>query len=294
MRFLRCGLFQIEILLSLFLVIGFGKIAKAGNENFPIGSRSAALGGSSVCLSDIWAVGNNQAGLGFLKTITAAAYFDNKFLLKDLSTGAAALAIPLKKAGVIGFSYVQTGGKLYKESKVGFAFSRAFGENISVGLQLNYQGVTIGEGYNSRKGTFTGEVGIQAKMLKRLTLGFHVYNPMMVKMANYNNERVPVIFRLGLLYQFSEKVFVTTECQKDILFKPFAKVGVEYAPVKSVFIRLGIATNPFQNGLGVGLKFGGMRIDVSSTIHPQLGISPQMGLSYAFGKEKSKENENSK
>ncbi len=263
----------------------FSLNAFAGNENFPIGSRSAALGGSSVCLSDIWAIHNNQGGLGYLKHLEAAVYFDNKFLLKDLSTGAIALAVPLRKFGVLGVSYIGTGGKLYKETKIGLAYSRAFGEVISVGIQINYQGVRIGEGYG-RKGLFTGEVGIQAKILKNLTLGFHVFNPMLTKMASYNNERVPIIFRLGLLYKFSDKVFITTECEKDVDFRPFMKFGIEYAPVKQVFIRTGISTNPFQNGIGIGLKFGGMKIDVSSTIHPQLGVSPQIGLSYAVGSHK--------
>ena len=272
-------------LLSLSFILLFFKESFAGNENFPLGSRNAALGGASVCLSDVWSVGNNQAGLGFLKSPEAAIYFDNKFLLKDLSTGAGAFAMPIKKLGTLGLSFARTGNKYYGESKVGFAFARAFGENISVGMQINYQSVRIGEGYNVRKGLFTGEIGIQAKVLKNLTLGFHMYNPMMVKMTSYNNERVPVIFQLGLLYKFSDKVFITTECQKDIAFSPFLKFGVEYSPAKVIFIRLGVATNPFQNGLGIGLKFGGMRIDVSSTIHPQLGISPQMGLSYVLGKE---------
>jgi hypothetical protein len=271
------------ILISGLALLPF--LGIAGNENFQLGARSAALGGTSACLSDIWAVGNNQAGLGYLKNITLGAYYDNKFLLKDLNTGAAAVAFPIKKMGVLAVSYVQTGSKLYKESKYGFAYARAFGENISIGIQLNYQRVFIGEGYNQRKGFFTGEVGLQAKVLKNLTLGAHVYNPTLTKMTDYNNERIPVIFKLGLLYRFSEKVFIAVEGEKDLDYKPYLKFGIEYAPVKQVFIRTGISTNPFQNGIGVGLKFGGLKIDVSSTIHPQLGVSPQMGLSYLFGKE---------
>ncbi len=259
--------------------------ALAGNENFQLGSRSAALGGTSACLSDIWAVGNNQAGLGYLKNITLGAYYDNKFLLKDLNTGAAAVAFPIKKMGVLAVSYVQTGNKLYKESKYGFAYARAFGENISIGIQLNYQRVFIGEGYNQRKGFFTGEVGLQAKVLKNLTLGAHVYNPTLTKMTDYNNERIPVIFKLGMLYKFSEKVFIAVEGEKDLDYKPYMKFGIEYAPIKQIYIRTGISTNPFQNGIGVGLNLGGLKIDVSSTIHPQLGVSPQMGLSYLFGKQ---------
>lgn len=271
------------ILISSMALLPF--LGLAGNENFQLGSRSAALGGTSACLRDIWAVGNNQAGLGYLKNITLGAYYDNKFLLKDLNTGAAAVAFPIKKMGVLAVSYVQTGNKLYKESKYGFAYARAFGENISIGIQLNYQRVFIGEGYNQRKGFFTGEVGLQAKVLKNLTLGAHIYNPTLTKMTDYNNERIPVIFKLGMLYKFSEKVFIAVEGEKDLDYKPYLKIGIEYVPVKQVFIRTGISTNPFQNGIGVGLSFGGLKIDVSSTIHPQLGVSPQMGISYLFGKE---------
>jgi len=272
-----------SILFTALLLEPFTGIS--GNENFQLGSRSAALGGSAVCLSDIWSVGNNQAGLGYLKNISFGAYYDNKFLLKELNTGSAAVAIPTKKFGVLAVSFVQTGNKLYKESKYGFAYARAFGDIISIGIQLNYQRVFIGEGYNQRKGFFTGEVGLQAKVLKNLTLGAHIFNPTLTKMTDYNNERIPVIFKLGLLYKFSEKVFIAVEGEKDLDYKPYFKIGIEYAPVKQVFFRTGISTNPFQNGIGVGLKFGSMKIDVSSTIHPQLGVSPQMGLIYQFGKE---------
>lgn len=274
-----------QLIAIIFLAVALPFKGMAGNENYPLGARSAALGGASVCLTDVWSVYNNQAGLGYIKKYTVAAYFDSKFLVSGLNTGAFAAALPLKKVGTFGLSFAQTGNKYLSENKFGLGYGRTFGENFAFGIQLNYMGIRIGEGYNVRRGYITGELGLQAKVIKNLWLGFHVFNPMLVRMADFNNERIPVIFRLGLLYKFSEKIFVSPEVMKDIEHKAVVKVGIEYAPIKQVFIRTGIATNPFQNAFGFGFNLNGLKIDVSSTIHPQLGVSPQIGLLYRFGKE---------
>ena len=55
---------------------------KATNGNDVIGSRATSLGGFSTTLSDLWSTNNNQAGLGFVKELSAGIYYENRFLIK--------------------------------------------------------------------------------------------------------------------------------------------------------------------------------------------------------------------
>jgi len=113
-----------------------------------------------------------------------------------------------------------------------------------------------------------------------------VYNPFRAKITNYNNEKIPTIFKIGLRYVFSENVFITAEAEKTSLQKINIKGGIEYNPSSLIYIRVGGASYPTQAAFGLGVNYQGLKIDVSSMYHSVLGLSPQIGLSYAFGKEK--------
>ena len=254
----------------------------SGNENLPVGARSAAIGNASVCLVDIWALYHNQANIAYLKNVSGSVYYENKYLVKEMSLQAAAFVLPTKNKGVFGISFTRFGYSLYNESKYGLAYAKSFGPNFSAGVQLNYHNLHIAENYG-RKGSFTVEMGIRANVTKQLSVGFHAYNLTRAKMAGYNNERIPTILRLGLQYNFNEKVFLSTEVSKDIDYKPSFRAGLEYRPAKIFYIRAGVASNPFVSSFGLGFNIAEkVKIDISSSVHPVLGVSPMASFCYVF------------
>ncbi|HEY6160158.1 MAG TPA: hypothetical protein VI112_03015, partial [Bacteroidia bacterium] len=233
---------------------------------------------ASVTLSDAWSTFNNQAGLGFMKNIAVGTYYEDRFMLKQLSSKAFAFALPVP-GGTFGLSYSSFGYSAYSENKYGLAFGKSFGENISAGIQMDYLTTHIIENYGS-KGTLVAEAGMQFKVLKKLTMGVHVYNLTRSKLADYDNERVPTVMRLGLTYKFSDKVFVSVETEKDMDRKSVLKAGAEYMVAKVLYIRAGIASNPSLSCFGFGLNLKGFKIDITATYHSVLGFTPQMGLGY--------------
>ena len=259
----------------------------AGNENFPVGARSAAMGNASVSLSDAWSAHHNQAGLGFLTNISAGVYYENRFLIKELSLKSGAIAIPVK-AGAFGLAISNFGYSAYNENKYSLSFAKAFGEKLSIGIAMDYLTTKIAEGYGN-KGVLAAEIGIQSKPLKGLTVGAHVFNPTHAKLADYNNERLPTIIRLGIDYNFSNKVTCAIESEKDISKKTVIKAGLEYKAVKEFYLRAGISTNPDLGSFGFGINLKNLKIDVSANYHQVLGVSPQFGLMYVFGKEVKRE-----
>lgn len=259
-------------------------LSRAGNENFPVGARSAAMGNASVSLSDLWSTHHNQAGLGFMTKISAGVYYENRFFIKELGLKSGAVAIPVK-AGAFGLAVSNFGYTSYNENKYSLSFAKAFGKKLSIGVAMDYLTTKIAEGYGS-KGVLAAELGIQAKPLKGLTLGAHVFNPTHAKLTDYNDERIPTIIRLGADYNFSDKVTCAIESEKDISKKAIFKAGIEYKAVKEFYLRAGISTNPDLGSFGFGLNLKNLKIDVSANYHQVLGVSPQFGLMYVFGKEK--------
>jgi len=270
--------------LVVFLLLS-GAILKAANDNLPVGARSAGMAHASICVNDVWAVQHNQAALANLKNPEAGVFSQIVYPNSKVLMNAVAVASPFKY-GVISGTFTRLGFKnLYNESKYGLGYSRQFGKAISAGMQLNYLSTFIGDNNYGSRGTVAVEAGFIAEVVKNLRIGVHVYNPTRSKTAQYNNERVPTIIKMGLQYTFSDKVFTTVEVEKDIANKPILKIGAEYRIVKEVYLRGGLSNNPSLNAAGFGIELKKFNLDFAAAFHPQMGVSPQIGLRYRFEKK---------
>ena len=266
-------------------------ITNASNGDGPIGARSSALAHASSTLFDVWSARNNQGSLAFVRKADVGAFYENRFFVKELSQSGFAIALPIKK-GTFGLTYSTMGYKLYRESQASLAYSIKLNESIGVGVSIDYLNTKIADIYGQANAV-TGSIGITAKLTKQIIFSSHVYNPFKAKITNYNNERIPTIFKLGAQYIFSKKVCLVVEAEKTTAQKMNIKGGIEYNPSSLIYIRVGAASYPTQAAFGLGVNYQGLKIDVSSMYHSILGFSPQIGLSYAFGKEKTKLTETS-
>ncbi|MES2568290.1 MAG: hypothetical protein V4565_15560 [Bacteroidota bacterium] len=272
----RCLLFL--ILLPTCLV--------SSNGDGPIGPRSAALGHASSTIYDVWSVRNNQGSLGFVRKGEAGAFYENRFFVKELNQTGFAAAVPVKK-GTFGLCYSTLGYELYRESQTTLSYGMKLNENISAGIGFDFLSTKIADIYGKAHAV-TGSFGLTAKLLPQVIISTHVYNPFRAKITDYNNERIPTIFKLGGQYIFSPKVFFVAEAEKTSAQKINLKGGIEYKPSSLIYIRVGGSSYPAQASFGIGMDYKGLKIDLSSSYHSVLGISPQIGLRYSFGKDKSK------
>ena len=254
-------------------------IAKAGNENVPAGARSAGVSGTSVCYSDLWSAFHNQAGLAEVKKFSGGVYFENRFSIAELGVKGFAFALPAGESGTFALSGTFFGYELYSEKKIGIGFGKKIGEKLKAGVQLDYLSTYIAENYGTRS-ALTGEAGILAEPVKNLLLGFHIYNPTQTKIADYADERIPVIMRLGAAYKFSDKVTVSIENEKQVDAEGIFKTGIDYHIAEPLYLRGGIATNPSLNSFGFGLKFGQFMFDAAASFHEVLGFTPHISLRY--------------
>jgi len=274
---IRGRVLKLAFLIALLLA---GPVVSGSHDNYPLGSRFAAMRNASVMLPDLWSVSHNQAGLGWIKNLSVGFHHENKFIIPEYALQSLALAVPTRP-GTIGLNYSYFGYSKYHESKIGLSFGRAFGEFFAAGIQLDYLNTFIAEEYGNQ-GTLAIEGGIIGKPLDFLYIGAHVFNPTRTTISNYDDEPVPTIIRVGIGVQLFEMVFLGIETEKELDHKPINKAGIEFEPVNNLFLRAGISANPTQSSFGIGYALKGFRADIAFTVHQQLGLTPHFTLIYAF------------
>ena len=257
------------ILLSILSLSSF-------SQNYD--AKSSSLANCGLTETSVWNNFTNQAGLAEINQITIGVGTENKFLLQELSTHTAVFALPVN-GGVFGLNISYTGFELYNESKIGLAFAKKLSESFNVGMQIDYLGVFAVES-TTNKNNFTFEIGTQKKLLRNLTLGAHIFNPMAVKLNE--DENIPSIFKLGLRYDANQKVSVFTEGELESEEKTKLKIGLGYHIIEQIHLRTGFSTNPAQNTFGIGYTLNNLQLDVAIKRHQLLGYSPQFSVSSSF------------
>jgi hypothetical protein len=267
-----------RIILIFFPVLFISPQYSYPSENYPLGSRAAAMGNATVMISDLWSVHHNQAGLASLTAIQAGFHYENRYFLPELGLHALAIAVPASP-GTLALSYTYFGFTQYNESKLGLAFGRMFGERISAGIQLNYLHTFISGDYGSG-GNLTVEGGIIIRALEGLLVAAHLYNPARTKNIVSYGEPLPVILRVGMAGLFGENILTSVEAQKETGRRTVFKAGLETVFHGPFFLRAGITTVPVQGSFGLGYIHGKLTADLAFTNHQQLGYSPHITINY--------------
>ena len=245
----------------------------------PMGSRSHALGNASVAIDDIWAYHHNPANLVSVKKLGFGLSYENRFLLKELQSQGFVVALPLK-AGVISFGLQSFGFKNFRTNRLGLGYSMKLAEFLSCGVQLNYHQVRLTDAYG-RKDALTAELGLKANITDNWKVAFSVFNLTRTKISEFGEDRLTTLMRLGTQYTFSEKVMLVAELEKNIEFPVRFKTGIEYSPIKKLFLRGGFATQPIELSAGLGYRFKEQfQLDIGSAYHQILGWSPNFSFTY--------------
>lgn len=253
----------------------------ASNENHLAGARSHAMGNSSVALIDIWAGFHNQAILAKLNKKSFGVYYENRFEIKELSTKAFHFNYPTK-LGTFSMTYKQFGFNLYKESKIGIAYSRALGKHFWAGLQFDQIRKELNQAYGSQS-KYTFEAGILAEIFPDIHLGFHVFNPSQTNFTTVDYEdKIPCIVRFGFSWKLSNQTIITSEIEKDLDHDIRTKLGLEYGITEKIYLRTGVYNHPNSFSLGMGFPYKLIKLNISFSRHPVLGYSPSADINISF------------
>jgi hypothetical protein len=249
----------------------------AGNQENPLGGRSAGMSHASVMLTDGWCCFNNQAGLGFLNKPSCGFYFENKYNISEFSTQAVFCALPFKP-GTIGMDVRYFGYSLYNECKIGLAYGKKLTKRFAFGVQANYLQSRFGEDYGSTH-SLAAELGLLYEPVDNMHIGLQWFKPSASDEKTGLNKQT---IRFGVSYFFAAKALIAVETFKEMNEPVMIKLGVEINVLKNLYARTGFATNinNYSFGLGYNLKIG--QLDLSVTNNRLLGFTPQASLSVNF------------
>ncbi len=256
--------------------------ASANIFYLPSGSKATALGNQVTNTSDVFSAQNNPAGLGFVKDFGVGLFSERRFLVSGLDLLNASIALPTK-TGTFGVSANFFGRKEYNEKMMGLSFGKAFGKKFSAGLKFNYLNYAIQE-YGQRN-LFTFDVGFQYMPNKKVLFGAHIFNPLPVELEKVYGEKIATIMRLGVAYLPVKKLTLLAEIEKDLVFKPNIKLGIDYQIAEKFFLRGGFNSYPLRGTFGFGVHLKQFSLDAGGSYHSFLGITPQLSLSYIFKKK---------
>jgi len=267
-------------LLTLSILIA-GYSISYSIENYPAGARSRALSNAFISVSDIWSTFHNQAGIAELENISAGVFYESRFMVDELSLASGTFILPTK-SGNFGLSFFQFGKGSFKEHKIGLAYAKLISEKISAGLQLDYLSQLFPENKRA-KGFATFEAGMIYTPNHKLFLGAHIFNPVSGGIETpEGKQKMPVEFRIGGHYQFSEMVMLVFEAQQATKNPLVIKTGIEFSPVQNLSFRFGVLGKPFSYTAGIGYKFGKISTDIAFGYHGNLGLTPSISIQFEF------------
>ena len=276
--------FAIRLILLLVACNTSSILLYAGGINETKGARTAALGGASVMFVDQWSVSNNPGAIGLINQFSVAVAYESRYFLPEASLKALAFSAPLGggSVGIVGHSF---GYSSFNENRLGVTYARKLADYISLGVQLNYIQVNIGDVYGQRSAV-TGEIGVLVTPNDKIEIGVHLMNPTRYKLADFDDERLPTELEIGASYSFSEKVKMLGQLDKDLELPINARFGFEYEPINDFFLRTGFSTLNKSYAFGIGYKWKGVVLDVSNQWNQQLGFGAAIAIAYTFGNRK--------
>lgn len=250
------------------------------------GARGSGMGYTTSCLSDEWSLFNNIGGLAKVKESAVAFSYDAMPSFKPFNKAALVIAIPAK-IGVWGIGLYRFGDNLYNEQIFTGGFSSSFGL-ASLGLRFNYIQYKV-DGFG-RKGILSLNIGGVAQLTPVLCVGAHIINVVQPKISNAQDEHIPTVLIVGLLFTPEKNILIGTELEKDLDYKPTWKTGIEYRIYKKFTFRTGFNIHPNAGFFGLGFKTSKFSFDYGHDFSLSIGGRHQATVGYKF-KQSKKMNE---
>jgi hypothetical protein len=248
----------------------------------PVPSNYTGLGAYSINNADVFSFTANQASLAQLKNASAGVYAERRFFLEELNSYTAAFGLPTQ-SGSFGLKMNYYGFSDYNETQIGLAYARKLGTKVDVGAQFNYNGIRIAGYGNDAAVSF--EIGTVLHLTDKLHAGVHVNNPVGGKFGKDQQEKIASVYTFAMGFEPSEKFFMSTEIVKEQDQPVNVNAGLQYKFLSRLLARAGISTTTSTTWIGIGLFLKSFRIDVTTSIHSQLGITPGVMLVFNFKSE---------
>ena len=271
-------------ILLLSLLILNTSLLSAQSLRYSLAQPYISLSAYSFQQNDPLSFTGNQAALAQVKSAGIGVFGEKRFMLSEISVYTLGASLPTR-LGNFGILLNYAGFKNFNENKVGLAYARKLGKMIDVGIQFNYYGYRIPVYKNAA--TINFEIGAMLHLTDKLNAGLHVYNPVGGKLGtstslSMDDEKLASAYKFGLGYDASDKLFISSEIIKEEDKSVNVIAGLQYQFAKQFFAKAGFISESTTAYAGAGVAWKNLRLDISSSYHPQLGFSPGLLLIMNF------------
>lgn len=270
-----------KILLSVLFILNI-YLLSAQSLRYSLAQPYISLSAYSQKQNDPLSFTGNQAALTRTKHAGIGVFGERRFMLKETSVYTLASSLPTR-LGNFGIYVNYAGFKNFRENKIGLAYARTLGKLIDVGVQFNYYGYSIST--YGKASAINFEIGAIMHLTDKLNAGVHVYSPVGGKLGKNREEKIASAYKAGLGYDASERFFISTEIIKEEDKAINVIAGLQYRFAKQFFARAGFISESTTAYAGAGIAWKNMRLDITTSYHPQLGFSPGILLILDFKKK---------
>jgi hypothetical protein len=240
-----------------------------------MGARAAGMGYASATLQDEWASFNNIAGLAKTKNTVVGSAFEAR-VLPGANRMAAFTTLPFS-FGVGALGVFRFGDDVYSEQFIRVGFANTIGKT-ALGIRMGYhQYKAVGFG---TRGVLNIDVGGITQLTPSLAIGAWVQNINQPKINFNDTEKAPVKLLAAIAFKPVDQFILISEIEKDVLYKPLWKTGMEYWVHKKFAARAGFNINPGSVFFGIGYQSWRIKIDYALQSFTLLGPSHQASATY--------------
>lgn len=246
-------------------------------EVFPSGT---APSGADVAYKE-WTPWSNPASISQSGKAIIKIGYENRYFTKELSDEYIGFIIPTPYFN-IGGSYNFFGFTDYHEMMAALTVGKKFG-HIALGIEFDYFNMYLPTEKIYRH-AFTAQIGMQADVTKRLTLGARIFNPIFSKITFEDTPRkLPVSMHLGADYEVIDNLNLLFQLGYTLGNTIDWAFGVEYEIMKFISIRTGIhGINYVIPQIGIGLNFANFHFNLNVESDFRIGTILLSSLSYSF------------
>ncbi|PPK86451.1 hypothetical protein CLV84_3378 [Neolewinella xylanilytica] len=226
---------------------------------------TVGLAGAGVGTGGLSALWLNPAGLASGRGLSFGASVIQPYGLSELR---------LVTGGVLyrgfGLQLAAQGFGDYRANRFGVVYGRSVSANWRIGGALVALRQSV-RGYPAQT-RFLPAIGVQFSATERLVCGLQLTKPAAAG-------DLPFLGTVGLKYQLSERVNLLVDEVYDGFRGLSTRLGLCYAPVRQVELRLGFRTAPGQITFGATYLLGGeMMVAAAGAQHPLLGTTAGLGI----------------
>lgn len=265
--------------LSLLMMSFVYLFLPAQSLRYSIAQPYISLSAYSKLQHDPLSFTGNQAALVQAQHAGVGVFGERRFMMRETGTYTLGASLPTR-LGNFGIQLNYAGFKNFNEYKIGLAYARKLGKLVDVGVQFNYYSYRIPTYGNASAINF--ELGTLLHLTDKLNAGIHIYNPVGGKLGKTDEEKLASSYKAGLGYDVSERFFISVEIIKEEDKPVDVIAGIQYQFARQFFIRAGFLSKSTMLYAGAGLAWKNLRLDITSSYHPQLGFSPGILLIMNF------------